>query len=154
MENQVAGHWATILSTPPLRLELLFPGPPGQFQGSQRSFPLQLPGVPNLLVSLHHTGRRGVLGHIINTWQHIITKKKPHHVFSKFTILCRGVFTAILGCMWPGGHRLNAPGTLCQTFPSDRERERRRERENKNSSELLCRKVTCGNQASGRADMG
>ena len=59
-------------------------------------------GVSNLLASLDHTGRRRVvLGHTLNTLQHIVTHKKYHNVLSKFMILCWASFTAILGCMQP-----------------------------------------------------
>ena len=65
--------------------------------------------VSNLWASLGHTGRRVALGHTLNRLQHIITKKS-HNVLSKFTILCWIAF-AILGCMWPMGHRLDTPGS-------------------------------------------
>ena len=43
-------------------------------------------GVSKLLASLGHTGRRKVvLGHTLNTLQHVITKKS-HAVLSKFMI--------------------------------------------------------------------
>ena len=57
-------------------------------------------GVSNLVASLHHTGRKVVLGHALNTLRHITTKK-PHNVLSKFTTLCWAEFTAIPGCMRP-----------------------------------------------------
>ena len=61
------------------------------------------------MASLGHTGRQSVvLGHTLNTLQHIITKES-HNVLSKFTILCWATFIAILGCVWPVGHRLDAP---------------------------------------------
>ena len=59
-----------------------------------------LPGVSNLLVSLHHTGKRIVLGHTLNTLRHITTEKS-HKVLSKFTFLYWASFTAILGCLRP-----------------------------------------------------
>ena len=69
-------------------------------------------GVPKLLVSLHHTGRtRVVLGHTLNTLQHIITKTS-HNVLSKFTILCWAAFIAVLGRVWPTDHRLDTPAVL------------------------------------------
>ena len=37
------------------------------------------------------------------------TQKNLHNVLSKFTILCRATFTAILGCMQPVGRRLHTP---------------------------------------------
>ena len=46
--------------------------------------------------------RKVVLGHTLNTLQHIITKKKSHNVLSKLTILFWGAFTAILG-RWAEG---------------------------------------------------
>ena len=65
--------------------------------------------VSNLLVSLGHTGRRRVvLGHTLDTLQHVITKKS-HNVLRKFTILCWAAFTAILSCMQPAGDRLDTP---------------------------------------------
>ena len=66
-------------------------------------------GGGSLLVSLGHTGRRVVLGHILNTLRHLITKKKSHSVLSKFTTLCWATFIAILGCVWPEGRRLDTP---------------------------------------------
>ena len=35
--------------------------------------------------------------------------KKSHNILSEFTILCGAAFTAILGCMWPAGLRLDTP---------------------------------------------
>ena len=65
----------------------------------------------NLLASLDHTGRRRVvLGHTLNTLWHVIQKKS--HVLSNFTVLCWAVFTAILGCTWPVGHRLDTPASV------------------------------------------
>ena len=64
--------------------------------------------VSNLLASLGHTGRNVILGHTLNTLQHIITKKS-HNVLSKFMILCWATFIAILGCLWPMGLRLDTP---------------------------------------------
>ena len=68
-----------------------------------------LAGVSELLASPGHTGRiRVVLGHTLNTLQHIIAEKF-HNVFNKFTILCWAKFIAILGCMQPTGDRLDTP---------------------------------------------
>ena len=39
----------------------------------------------------------------LNILQHIITKKKSHNVFHKFTILCWAAFTAILSCPGASG---------------------------------------------------
>ena len=64
----------------------------------------------DLLASLGHTGkRRVVLGHILNTLCHVITKKS-HNVLSKFTILCWTAFIAILGPMLSAGCGLDTPG--------------------------------------------
>ena len=60
------------------------------------------------MVSLGHTGRRVVVGHILNTLQHVISEKS-HNVLSKFMILCWAAFIAILGCMRPAGRRLDTP---------------------------------------------
>ena len=72
-------------------------------------------GVPTLFAFLCHTRRRRVvLGHMLNTLWHIITKKKiSYKVLSKFTILCWIAFTAILGCTWPAGCRLDTPERFC-----------------------------------------
>ena len=70
------------------------------------------PGVSKLLASLGHTGIRVVLGHTLNTLQHIITKTS-HNVLSKFMILCWAAFIAILSCR---GHRLDAAGTPTEYF--------------------------------------
>ena len=61
------------------------PGPTPAWQSQISSFPIpredieytvSRPGVPNLLVSLCHTGRRRVvLGHTLNTLQHVIPKE-------------------------------------------------------------------------------
>lgn len=61
-----------------------------------------------LFGSLHHTGRRVVLGHTLNiaTGKH---RKKKSHSF-KFTILYWATFTAILSLMRPAGHRLDISG--------------------------------------------
>ena len=74
------------------------------------SFPsfLSTTGVSNLLESLGHTGRRVVLGHTLNTMQHIIPPKS-HIVLSKFMILCSAAFTAVLSRKQPMGHRLDTP---------------------------------------------
>ena len=86
----------------------LLPVNPGQ-----KAMPLT--GVSNLLASLGHTGRRRVvLGHTLNTLQHIITKKS-HNVLSKFTILCWAIFIIILSHMWPAGHRLDTPARSCKS---------------------------------------
>ena len=61
-----------------------------------------IPGVSNLLASLGHTGRRVVLGHILNTQTLTKTNKKSHNVLNKFTILCWAAFIAILGYIRPG----------------------------------------------------
>ena len=59
------------------------------------------PGVSKLLASLGYTGRRAlVLGHTLNTWQHVITKN-PHNVLSKFAILCWAAFIVILSHKQP-----------------------------------------------------
>ena len=57
------------------------PGLP-DYPHDRRSSWIPLAGVSNLLVSLGHTGRRVVLGHPLNTLQHVITKKKSHNVLS------------------------------------------------------------------------
>ena len=64
-----------------------------------------LPGVSNLSASLGHTGRRRVvLGHTLNTLQHVITKNLIN-ALSIYTVLCWAAFTATLGCMRPqAGH--------------------------------------------------
>ena len=55
----------------------------------------------------------GVSGpHIKYTVTHIIKKKNPHNVLSKFTILCWAAFIAILGCMQPTGRRLDTPARM------------------------------------------
>ena len=62
----------------------------------------------HLLASLGHTGRRVVLGHVLNTlWQVITTKS--HHVLSKRATLSWAVFTALLGRMRAAGCRLDTP---------------------------------------------
>ena len=66
-------------------------------------------GVCNPLASLGHTGRRVVLGHILNT-QTLTKTDEQKKVLSKFTILCWAAFTATLGCMRPMGHGLDTPG--------------------------------------------
>ena len=69
-----------------------------------------LAGVSKLLASLGHTGtRRVVLGHVLNTLRHIITKKS-HKVLSKSTLLCWGACIDILGCTRPADCRLETPG--------------------------------------------
>ena len=69
-----------------------------------------VPDMSNLLASLGHTGRRRVvLGHTLNTLQHIIIKIS-HNVLSKFMILCWASFTAILCHIQPEGCRLGTPG--------------------------------------------
>ena len=63
-----------------------------------------------LLASLGHTGRRRVvLGHTLNTLQHVITQKKSRNVFSKFTILCWTTSTTVLGRMRPVGPQVRHP---------------------------------------------
>ena len=52
--------------------------------------------------------RRVVLGHTLNTWQHIITQKNSQYL-SKFTTLCWATFIAILSPIWPTGCRLDTP---------------------------------------------
>lgn len=42
----------------------------------------------------------GEVCHTLNALQHILTKK-PHNVFSKYTILCWATLTAVLGRLWP-----------------------------------------------------
>ena len=71
-----------------------------------------LPGVSKLLASLGHIGRRVVLGHTFNTQTPMETKKNLINVLSKFTILYWATFIAILGHMWPLGHRLDTPECL------------------------------------------
>ena len=44
----------------------------------------------------------------LNTSWHVITKKS-HYVLSKYMILCWTTFIAILGRMWPAGHRPDTP---------------------------------------------
>ena len=68
--------------------------------------PLQ--GCPNFWCLWATLEEEVVLGHTLNTLRHVITKKS-HNVSSKFTILCWATFTAILGCTWPIGCRLNTP---------------------------------------------
>ena len=64
-------------------------------------------GVSNPFASLRHTGRRrAVLGHTLNTLQHVVTKRS-HNVSSKFMILCWAAYTTLLGCMQPMGCRLD-----------------------------------------------
>ena len=54
-------------------------------------------GGSRLWVSLGHTGRSSVvLGHPLNTLQHILTKRS-RHVLSKLTILCWAALTTLLG---------------------------------------------------------
>ena len=63
-----------------------------------------------LLVTLGSTGRRRVvLGHTLNT-QTLMKTDEQKKVLSKFTVLCWATFIAILSCMWPAGHGLDAPG--------------------------------------------
>ena len=63
-----------------------------------------VPDMSKLLASLGHTGRRRVvLGHTLNTLQHIIIKIS-HNVLSKFMILCWAALIAILSCMRPLSH--------------------------------------------------
>ena len=51
-----------------------------------------LAGLAHLSVSLGHTGRRrAVLGHTLNTFQHVSQEKS--HALSAFTILCWAAFT-------------------------------------------------------------
>ena len=69
-----------------------------------------LSGVSNLLASLGHTGRRFVLGHVLHTLRHVITKVS-HNVLSKLTVLCWATFVAILSSMQPAGCRLDTPVT-------------------------------------------
>ena len=65
------------------------------------------PGVSHPLASLCHTGRRrSVLGHTLNTLQHVVTKRS-HNVVSKFMIFCWASFTAMMDCMWTTGCRLD-----------------------------------------------
>ena len=53
-------------------------------------------------------GELVVLGHTWNTLWHVTTKQ-AHNILSKFTILCWATFIAILGYVWPAGHRLDSP---------------------------------------------
>ena len=70
------------------------------------------PGMSNLLVSEPCWKRKSFgLGHTLNTFQHVITKKS-HNVLGKFTISCWSAFIAILGCMWPLGYGLDTPVTM------------------------------------------
>ena len=64
----------------------------------------------NILASLGHNERRGVLGHTLNTQTLMKTKKKSYNLLSKFTLLCWAAFIAILGRMWPGGCGLDTHG--------------------------------------------
>ena len=58
-------------------------------------------GVPSLLASLGHTGRRRVVsGHPLNTLRHIITETS-HDVLTKWMVLCGATVTAVLGCRRP-----------------------------------------------------
>ena len=77
-----------------------------------------LAGVSNLLASLGRTERRVVLGHMLNTSQHVIIKNL--NVVRKFTILCWATFTAILGCTRPVGRGLDTPvSTTSSDFPPE-----------------------------------
>ena len=68
----------------------------------------------NLSASLGCTGRgRVVLGHTLNTLQHVTTKTS-HTVLSKFMILCWATFIAILGHMQPMGHGLDTPALFAR----------------------------------------
>ena len=61
-------------------------------------------------VSVPHRKKEGCPGPPI---KYIVTRnhtKKSHNVLSKFTVLCWASFMAILGCMWPMGHKLDTPG--------------------------------------------
>ena len=62
-----------------------------------------LPGVSNLVASLGHTESRVVLGHTLNT-QTLTKTDEQKKVLSKFMILCRAIFIAILGHMQWVGH--------------------------------------------------
>ena len=64
-------------------------------------------GVQPFDISAPHK-KKSCLGPHIILW-HIITQKKSHNVLSKFMILHWAAFTAILGCMWPVGRRLDTP---------------------------------------------
>ena len=75
---------------------------------------LELAGVSNLLVSLGHTGRRVVLGHTLNTLQHIITKKS-YHVLSKVVILCWAAFIATWDVCGPRAAGWTPPD-ICLNF--------------------------------------
>ena len=67
----------------------------------------KLSGVSNILAHLRATlEKEVVLGHTLNTLQHISTKKS-HNVLSKFMILCWATFIAVLGCMLPTDHRMD-----------------------------------------------
>ena len=70
---------------------------------------LSVARVPNLLLSLGHTGRRGVvLGHTLNTLRHIITKKSSHNVLRKFMFFVLGCIPRHpqlhAACRLQGGH--------------------------------------------------
>ena len=62
----------------------------------------------NLLVSLHHSGRRVVLGHTLNTLQHVITSKS-HNVLSKFTFRVGPHSQPPWAARGPAGRRLDTP---------------------------------------------
>ena len=73
-------------------------------------------GVSNLWATRGHTGRRKfVLGHTLNTLQHVITKNS-HNVLSKFTISGWAAFTATLDGMWTLGRRLDTPDPRRASF--------------------------------------
>ena len=62
------------------------------------------------MASLSYTARRRVvLGHMVNM-QTLMKTDEQKKVLSKFTVLCWATFIAILSCMWPAGHGLDAPG--------------------------------------------
>ena len=63
------------------------------------------------MASLGHTGRRRVvLGHTLNI-QTLTKTDEQKKALSKFMILCWAALIAILGCMQPMGHGLDAPLT-------------------------------------------
>ena len=74
----------------------------------------------SFVVSLGHTGRRGVvLGHTLNT--HTLRETdEQKKVSSKFTIFCWATFIPIPGCTRPMGRRLDTPrataGAKCWTW--------------------------------------
>ena len=65
-------------------------------------------GVQHFGFSGPHWKKKSCLGPHI---KYIATRNhKKSQVLSKFMILCWASFMAILGCMWPMGHKLDTPG--------------------------------------------